>query len=79
VSVTVRDIAAAAGVSPGTASRALRGHPLISENCIARVRQVAESLGYRPLRDRSGRRRSEPLVGKRIAIAMLGIGFGAVL
>ena len=79
MSVTVRDIAAAAGVSPGTASRALRGHPLISENCIARVRQVAESLGYRPLRDRSGRRRSEPLVGKRIAIAMLGIGFGAVL
>jgi hypothetical protein len=45
VSVTVRDIAAAAGVSPGTASRALRGHPQISEFCIARVRQVAEALG----------------------------------
>ena len=73
MSVTVRDIAAAAGVSPGTASRALRGHPLISEVCIARVQQVAEALGYRPLRDRTGRRRSEPLVGKRIAIAMLGI------
>jgi DNA-binding LacI/PurR family transcriptional regulator len=73
VSVTVRDIAAAAGVSPGTASRALRGHPLISEVCIARVQQVAEALGYRPLRDRTGRRRSEPLAGKRIAIAMLGI------
>jgi len=73
VSITVRDVAAAAGVSPGTASRALRGHPQISEDCIARVRQVAESLGYRPLRDRTGRRRSEPLAGRRIAIAMLGI------
>ena len=51
MSVTVRDIAVAAGVSPGTASRALRGHPLISEVCITRVRQVAEALGYRPLRD----------------------------
>jgi LacI family transcriptional regulator len=73
VSVTVRDVAAAAGVSPGTASRALRGHPQISEVCIARVRHVAEELGYRPLRDRTGRRRSEPLVGRRIAIALLGI------
>lgn len=73
MSITVRDVAAAAGVSPGTASRALRGHPQISEDCIARVRQVAESLGYRPLRDRTGRRRIEPLAGRRIAIAMLGI------
>jgi len=51
VSVTVRDIVVAAGVSPGTASRALRGHPLISVVCISRIRQVAEALGYRPLRD----------------------------
>lgn len=73
MSVTVREVAAAAGVSAGTASRALRGHPQISERCISHVRQVAAELGYRPLRDRSGRRRSEPLVGKRIAIAMFGI------
>ncbi|MBM4011135.1 MAG: LacI family transcriptional regulator, partial [Planctomycetes bacterium] len=37
MSITVRDVAAAAGVSPGTASRALRGHPQISEECISRV------------------------------------------
>ncbi|MBM4013289.1 MAG: LacI family DNA-binding transcriptional regulator, partial [Planctomycetes bacterium] len=37
LSITVRDVAAAAGVSPGTASRALRGHPQISEECISRV------------------------------------------
>jgi len=73
LSITVRDVAAAAGVSPGTASRALRGHPQISEECISRVRRIAEAMGYRPLRDRSGRRRSEPLAGRRIAIAMLGI------
>jgi len=71
--VTIRDVAARAGVSPGTASRALRGHPQISEACIARVRDAAEALAYRPLRDRSGRRRRAPLTGKRIAIVMLGI------
>lgn len=71
--VTIRDVAARAGVSPGTASRALRGHPQISEACIARVKEAAEALSYRPLRDRSGRRRRAPLVGKRIALVMLGI------
>ncbi len=71
--VTIRDVAARAGVSPGTASRALRGHPQISEACIARVKEAAEALSYRPLRDRSGRRRRAPLVGKRIAVVMLGI------
>jgi LacI family transcriptional regulator len=71
--VTIRDVAARAGVSPGTASRALRGHPQISEACIARVRGAAEALAYKPLRDRTGRRRRAPLAGKRIAIVMLGI------
>lgn len=71
--VTIRDVAARAGVSPGTASRALRGHPQISEACIARVRDAASALAYKPLRDRSGRRRRAPLAGKRIAIVMLGI------
>lgn len=71
--VTIRDVAALAGVSPGTASRALRGHPQISEACIARVKAAAESLAYRPLRDMIGRRRRAPLAGKRIAVVMLGI------
>jgi LacI family transcriptional regulator len=71
--ITIRDVAARAGVSPGTASRALRGHPQISEACIARVKEAAEALSYRPLRDRSGRRGRAPLVGKKIAIVMLGI------
>jgi len=73
VAVTIQHVAKRAGVSPGTASRALRGHPQVSEACIARVRAAAEELGYAPLRDRSGRSRPEPLVGRRIAIAMIGI------
>lgn len=71
--VTIRDVAREAGVSPGTASRALRGHPQVGGACIARVRSAAERLGYKPLRDRSGRARPEPLAGKQIAIAMFGI------
>lgn len=71
--VTIRIVAEQAGVSPGTASRALRGHPQVSPDCMERVRAAAQRLGYRPLRSHSGRGRPEPLVGKRIAIAMFGI------
>jgi LacI family transcriptional regulator len=73
MAVTIHDVAKRAGVSAGTASRALRSHPQVSEACIARVRAAADELGYSPLRDRSGRSRPEPLAGKRIAIAMIGI------
>jgi DNA-binding LacI/PurR family transcriptional regulator len=55
----IHDVAKQAGVSAGTASRALRGHPQVSEACIARVRAAAEKLCYTPLRDRSGRSRPE--------------------
>jgi DNA-binding LacI/PurR family transcriptional regulator len=71
--VTIRMVAEQAGVSAGTASRALRGHPQVSPACVERVRAVAERLGYRPLRSHSGRGQPEPLAGKRIAIAMFGI------
>jgi DNA-binding LacI/PurR family transcriptional regulator len=71
--VTIRMVAEQAGVSAGTASRALRGHPQVSPECVERVRAAAQRLGYRPLRSHSGRGRPEPLVGKRIAIAMFGI------
>jgi DNA-binding LacI/PurR family transcriptional regulator len=73
MTVTLRQVAEEAGVSPGTASRALHGHPQVSVDCVAKVRAVAERLGYVPLRDRSGRSRAQPLEGKRIAIAMIGI------
>lgn len=46
--VTIRDIAAAAGVSIMTVSLALRNHPRISPATTERVKAVAEKLGYRP-------------------------------
>lgn len=45
---TLRDIAAAARVSPATASRALGGHPAVAPATRARVRRAAQRLGWRP-------------------------------
>ena len=47
-SVNQREIAKAAGVSPAAVSLALRNHPSIPESTRARIREVAESLGYQP-------------------------------
>ncbi|GFG53208.1 LacI family transcriptional regulator [Mycolicibacterium agri] len=46
--VTIRDVAAHAGVSLGTASRVLSGHPATSADARARVTQAVTELGYRP-------------------------------
>ncbi|MCS5713167.1 LacI family transcriptional regulator [Herbiconiux sp. CPCC 205716] len=48
--VTIEDIAAEAGVSRQTVSRAMNGMPRISEKTRARVLEVSERLGYRPSR-----------------------------
>lgn len=52
MAVTLKEIAKQAGVSPSTASHAIRGiHPgkrALSEKTIQKVREVAEKLGYRP-------------------------------
>lgn len=45
---TIRDIAQAAGVSPGAVSFALNGQRGVSEQTRARVRQVADELGWAP-------------------------------
>lgn len=47
-SVSIKDIARAAGVSPSTVSRALHQHPRISEETGERVRRLAEEMGYTP-------------------------------
>lgn len=47
-SVSIKDIAEAAGVSPSTVSRALHDHPRISEETATRVRQIAQEMDYSP-------------------------------
>src|SRR5947209_15920972 len=46
--ITLRDIAAKAGVSVMTVSRALRNHPNLASDTRARILQLADRLGYRP-------------------------------
>jgi LacI family transcriptional regulator len=45
---TIRDVAARAGVSLGTASRVLSGHPATSPEARTAVQAAAAALGYRP-------------------------------
>jgi LacI family transcriptional regulator len=46
MSTTIEDVAAAAGVSRSTASRAMSGHPAVRASTRERVQAAAESLGY---------------------------------
>jgi len=48
LSVTIKDIARAAGVSHPTVSRALRDHPAIAPETVARIKRIAEDMGYTP-------------------------------
>ncbi|MFY8104189.1 MAG: LacI family DNA-binding transcriptional regulator, partial [Ramlibacter sp.] len=46
--VTLADVARAAGVSPSTASRALRGERAVDPQLVARVQAMSDKLGYVP-------------------------------
>ncbi|EIP97930.1 transcriptional regulator [Opitutaceae bacterium TAV1] len=46
--VSLRDLARRAGVSHATVSLALRDHPAVAATTKARVRELAERLGYQP-------------------------------
>lgn len=48
MTVTISEIAKRAGVSRSTVSRALQDHPRIREDTKARIRKIAEELGYVP-------------------------------
>ncbi len=48
MSVTIKDIAKATGVSHSTVSRAMRGSSLISEETTKRIKETALNLGYFP-------------------------------
>ena len=62
--VTIRDVAARAGVSINTVSRVLNGRPEVKASTRIRVQQVIDELGYRPNRlARSLIGRSSRMVG----------------
>jgi LacI family transcriptional regulator len=46
--ITIKDIAKRLGISPSTVSRALKGHPDISEKTRNAVEQLAKELKYKP-------------------------------
>lgn len=48
MSITIKDVAKKAGVSPSTVSRVISNHPRISHKTAARVKQIMEELGYHP-------------------------------
>ena len=48
MSVTIKDVAALAGVSPSTVSRTCKNNPSISEETKERVRRAMIQLGYEP-------------------------------
>lgn len=62
--VKIRDVALAAGVSVGTASRVLSGHPATSIESRRRVTEAAKALGYRAnAQARSLRKASSSTIG----------------
>ncbi|WP_161881314.1 substrate-binding domain-containing protein [Deinococcus alpinitundrae] len=72
--VTVRDVAARAGVSAGSVSRALNGVGGVSPGVQARVRQAAEDLGY----DRAGLRSAGVPARMSDIAAHAGVSVGSV-
>ena len=65
-SVTIRDVARRAGVSPGTASRAINNSPLVNEATRRRVLEVVKELNYTP--NLVARRLS---IGKTLVVAVI--------
>ncbi|QWU17795.1 transcriptional regulator, LacI family [Paenibacillus sophorae] len=48
MTVTIKDVAKRAGVSPSTVSRVLSGHPRISVETSRKVKSIMEEMGYHP-------------------------------
>ncbi|MBF6171669.1 LacI family DNA-binding transcriptional regulator [Nocardia blacklockiae] len=68
MAVTIRDVAALAGVSPATVSRVFNGDPRVAEELRERVGTAVAKLGYRPnSQARSLRTRATKVLGLVIA------------
>ncbi|WP_040951953.1 LacI family DNA-binding transcriptional regulator [Gorillibacterium massiliense] len=48
MSVTIKDVAKIAGVSPSTVSRVISNHPRISKETSKKIRAIMEEMGYHP-------------------------------
>jgi LacI family transcriptional regulator len=70
---TLHEIAVAVDLSVSTVSRALNGHPAISAASIARVRQAAEELRYRPRKSLLRSSPAQVLAGRPLAMVSLGV------
>lgn len=66
VSITLKDVAALAGVSPSTVSRVCKDNPSISRETKERVRKAMEQLGYEP----SGQLAGQDAVSRTIGIIL---------
>jgi LacI family transcriptional regulator len=73
--ITLREVASRAELSVSTTSRALNGHPAISHETRAKVRQIAGELRYRPVRShrRASLTANSVLAGRQVAIISLGM------
>ena len=73
MATTLREIAAAAQTSASTVSRVLSGHPGISAEVTAKVREEAKRLNYHGRSRRHGPDAVHILAGKRIVVLTLGL------
>jgi LacI family transcriptional regulator len=73
--VTLQEVATKAELSLSTTSRALNGHPAISDETTAKVRRIAGELRYRPVRShrRATVSTNGVLAGRVFAIASLAL------
>lgn len=70
MAVTLKDVAALAGVSPSTVSRTCSDHPSISEETKEKVRQAMAQLGYEPGPSSRPEPASLPLYRRTIGIIL---------
>lgn len=63
MSVTLKDVAALAGVSPSTASRVCKNNPSISRETKEKVRKAMEQLGYEPSAQASNQEAASHTIG----------------